>query len=200
MEYHTIEKSSDWTSSYSGTTQESYAVNDDYSKRESKGREKWHNDISIFQGVNYDTVSKFDPVDCIYRSTYAYSVEIKDIEASITNRRYSVSQLYENTKHEAQTRLFREKGLIPLFVRYFSDNTIIFNLANVDFSQYVTVENPPYATDNGKISSRIEGLGQAGILVRCPNWIATKSSMKDRDEKTMKDVWFIPNSFGRRRF
>ena len=201
MTYGTIYQSNLWTPSYTAMTSTdmpSYSVASTYEELNYKDLNLWHTDISAKTGFCYDTLYPYDPVDNIYvTKVKTYGVELKGIKASAGERRYRISQLYENIKKENMWELWANNDLTPLYVRYFNDDAFLCNLSTIDFSSYAVISNPEGSFDNRAIFKDMEELGSMGILVRCPNWWATANTVKDRNYKQQKDVWFLPNEYGR---
>ncbi len=170
--------------------------NDAYNRKETAGRAKWTTDTANHKGINFFTTLKNDKVDCITVTPKAtYSVEIKNLRSDLDDPKYFSSQLYEENKRKHQQHLSDAFGYKPLYVRYFKNGRIVVKLSDVDFTDYVTIDNPENAKNNSLVTAEINKACDGGKLVRCHNYWATKSTVKSRFDKIQKDVWFIPNRF-----
>lgn len=199
MEYGYITRASSFNSTY---TPQSYTTTttaeDEFRRRSDEGVEKFNADVMGKVGTALTTTDRFEVVDIVYATEmHIYSVEVKNLHADSSAPRYKNSQLYEEIKRRGQFSLLQNKEMIPLLIRYFDDDAILFNLSTIDFENYVTVNNEDNATNNHSISKKIDELTEGGTLVRCENWVCTASTVRDRNKKTTKDVWFIPNIYGR---
>lgn len=205
-EVYTIYKHEDWTADFSGCPQTDWTsdVTDNFGEYENSGRARLINDYDT-KGSDVKiilTEYQYDNIDAIVMGAFTnYGLEIKNLNASCTEPRYIYSQLAENIKVEALFGAYDLQELEPVLLRYFTDNGICFKLRDIDFTNYVTINNPPEAVKQryNAVSKQINEYSKKGILVRCQNWICPNHTADNGEapRKVPKDCWFIPNSFGK---
>ena len=188
MKVGNIWKAEEWSQSATASTvdAESYQFtstpSNNYERRERRDREALMNDLKDDPTIAYLWFTDYskDNVDAVVQTVSGTlgSVEIKGIEGNYEKDtcndgtpRYSISTLYEDLKKVAQERLYREKGMFPIYVRYyFKDRKrISFKLNKIDWAKDATYEDSFYCT---------------------------KNSMEDREKKTKKKVWLLNNNKG----